>query len=52
MNDKEKLKEEILDTIDTDLWDKEWMPHVGLWPHWYERYMALCKLVWKYVELE
>ena len=52
MDDKEKLKEEILDLIDTDLWDRELLPHYGLWPAWYERYMALCKLVWKYVELD
>ena len=49
---KDELKEEILNTIDTDLWDKELLPHYGLWPHWHDRYMALCKLVWKYLNTD
>ncbi len=52
MNPKEKLKEEILDEIDTTLWDREFMPHHGLVPDWYVRYMDLAKLVWKYLETD
>ena len=48
MEDKEKLKEMILDEIDTTLWDREVMPHYGLIPDWYVRYKDLAQLVWKY----
>ena len=38
--------------LTADLWDKEMLPHYGLWPHWHDRYMALCKLVWKYLDTD
>ena len=46
------LKQVILHTIDEDLYDAEVLPHHGLVPDWYLRYMKLKDLVEEYLDEE
>ena len=47
--DKEKLREEILESIYEDYADREVLPHYGMIPDWYLRYKDLSKLVIEYL---
>ncbi len=47
--DKEKLRQEILESIYKDYADREVMPHYGLTPDWFLRYKDLSKLVIEYL---
>jgi hypothetical protein len=47
--DKEKLRQEILESIYKDYADREVMPHYGLAPDWFLRYKDLSKLVIEYL---
>jgi len=46
---KEKLRQEILESIYEDYADREGMPHYGLTPDWFLRYKDLSKLVIEYL---
>ena len=47
--DKEKLRQEILESIYEDYADREGMPHYGLTTDWFLRYKDLSKLVIEYL---
>ena len=52
MSRSDDLKQVILHTIDTDLYDAEVLPHYGLVPDWYKRYMKLKDLIEEYLDEE
>ena len=52
MSASDDLKQVILQTIDDDLYDAEVLPHHGLVPDWYPRYMKLKDLVEEYLDEE
>lgn len=43
-----QLKQLLIDQIDNDLWDREELPHYGLAPDWYERYMSMATMLYTY----
>jgi len=47
--DKEKLREEILESIYEDFADREILPHYGMIPDWYIRYKDLSKMIIEYL---
>lgn len=49
---REDLKQAILNNIDDDLYDREVLPHYGLVPDWYPRYMRLKDMIEEYFDLE
>ena len=52
MSRSDDLKQAILHNIDIDLHDAEVLPHYGLVPDWYPRYMRLKDLVEEYLDEE
>lgn len=52
MSASDDLKQAILHAIDDDLYDAEVLPHHGLVPDWYLRYMKLKDLVEEYLDEE
>ncbi len=46
------LREAILNNIDDDLYDREVLPHVGLVPDWFPRYMRLKDMIEEYFDQE
>ena len=49
---QEDLKQAILHVIDTDLYDAEVLPHYGMVPDWYPRYMKLKDMIEEYLDEE
>jgi len=49
---KDDLREAILNNIDDDLYDREVLPHVGLVPDWFPRYMRLKDMIEEYFDQE
>ena len=52
MSRQEDLKQAILHSIDVNLYDAEVLPHYGLAPDWYPRYMRLKDLIEEYLDEE
>ena len=43
-----ELKELLINQIDDDLWDRELLPHYGMIPDWYDRYMSMATMLHTY----